>query len=300
VTPSAGERVVLVLSGGGVKAAAHLGAVRALIAAGLKPTRYVGTSMGAVVATGLAAGLPSRRRRRAALCHPSPGRLRGGPHGAHQGRLGQGVAQARFAATDSRGAAPGSDVLRAQRAAQRHGHRPGQRRGADLRRRRRGRAAARRALRQLRAASVFSLRSFSVEGAAPTAVSARWCLSRSRDDSPRTSWSRWTWARASTWSPTISGPRQPALIQLQNDAQRVLMASNSALTRALWQATPSRPETALDPAPGSPGRNLRHRPAAVVSWRKGSEPRRPSSRHFALDVRPATSNVTSHPNDGGG
>lgn len=51
------ERLVLVLSGGGAKAAAHLGAVRALHASGLTPTRYVGTSMGAVIATGLAAGL---------------------------------------------------------------------------------------------------------------------------------------------------------------------------------------------------------------------------------------------------
>lgn len=52
------DRVVAVLSGGGVKAAAHLGAVRALSAAELAPTRYIGTSMGAVIATGLAAGLP--------------------------------------------------------------------------------------------------------------------------------------------------------------------------------------------------------------------------------------------------
>jgi NTE family protein len=50
------DRVVVVLSGGGVKAAAHVGAMRALRAAGITPTRYVGTSMGAVIATGLAAG----------------------------------------------------------------------------------------------------------------------------------------------------------------------------------------------------------------------------------------------------
>ncbi|HEV8355183.1 MAG TPA: patatin-like phospholipase family protein [Gemmatimonadales bacterium] len=53
------DRVVAVLSGGGVKAAAHLGAVRALVAAGLAPARYVGTSMGAVIGAGLAAGLPA-------------------------------------------------------------------------------------------------------------------------------------------------------------------------------------------------------------------------------------------------
>lgn len=51
-----GRRVTVVLSGGGVKAAAHLGAVRALTEAGLHPTRYVGTSMGAVMAAALAAG----------------------------------------------------------------------------------------------------------------------------------------------------------------------------------------------------------------------------------------------------
>jgi hypothetical protein len=36
-------------------------------------------------------------------------------------------------------------------------------------------------------------------------------------------------------------PEAPALIQLQGDSQRVLMASNSALIRALWLATPGRP-----------------------------------------------------------
>ncbi len=51
------DRLVAVLSGGGAKAAAHLGAIRGLAAAGLVPTRYIGTSMGAVIATGLAAGM---------------------------------------------------------------------------------------------------------------------------------------------------------------------------------------------------------------------------------------------------
>jgi NTE family protein len=51
------RRITAVLSGGGVKAAAHLGAVRALRAAGLAPTRYVATSMGAVFAALLAEGL---------------------------------------------------------------------------------------------------------------------------------------------------------------------------------------------------------------------------------------------------
>lgn len=48
------REVTLVLSGGGVKAAAHLGAVRALLEEGIVPTRYVATSMGAVIAAMLA------------------------------------------------------------------------------------------------------------------------------------------------------------------------------------------------------------------------------------------------------
>jgi len=52
-----GRGVAVVLSGGGAKTAAHLGAVRALPEAGLTPSRYVATSMGAVIAAGLAAGV---------------------------------------------------------------------------------------------------------------------------------------------------------------------------------------------------------------------------------------------------
>ncbi len=48
---------VVVLSGGGAKAAAHAGAVRALTERGITPSRYVATSLGAVVAAALAAGL---------------------------------------------------------------------------------------------------------------------------------------------------------------------------------------------------------------------------------------------------
>jgi NTE family protein len=50
-------QITAVLSGGGAKAAAHLGALRALQAEGLVPTRYVATSMGAVIASALAAGV---------------------------------------------------------------------------------------------------------------------------------------------------------------------------------------------------------------------------------------------------
>lgn len=51
-----GERVVVVLGGGGAKCAAHLGAARALAEAGIKPVRWIGTSLGSVLAAALAAG----------------------------------------------------------------------------------------------------------------------------------------------------------------------------------------------------------------------------------------------------
>jgi NTE family protein len=51
------ERVAVVLSGGGAKAAAHVGVMRALEEWEVKPAHYVGTSMGAVVAAMFACGL---------------------------------------------------------------------------------------------------------------------------------------------------------------------------------------------------------------------------------------------------
>jgi NTE family protein len=51
---------VLVFGGGGAKAAAHVGAWRAVTEAGLVPVGYVGTSMGAVMAAAFAAGLTAR------------------------------------------------------------------------------------------------------------------------------------------------------------------------------------------------------------------------------------------------
>lgn len=50
------QRIVAVYSGGGAKAAAHLGAERALREAGMRPERYVGCSMGSVIAAALALG----------------------------------------------------------------------------------------------------------------------------------------------------------------------------------------------------------------------------------------------------
>lgn len=46
-----------VLSGGGARAVAQLGALEVLAEGGLVPTRFVGTSMGAVIGAGLASGL---------------------------------------------------------------------------------------------------------------------------------------------------------------------------------------------------------------------------------------------------
>ncbi|MFZ5624554.1 MAG: patatin-like phospholipase family protein [Gemmatimonadota bacterium] len=51
-------RAAIVLSGGGVKAAAHIGAMRALAEAGIEPATYVGTSGGSLVAALLATGMP--------------------------------------------------------------------------------------------------------------------------------------------------------------------------------------------------------------------------------------------------
>ncbi len=53
----AAPRVLLILSGGGAKAAAHVGALRALAEAGLRPAHIVGTSMGAVMGACHGAGL---------------------------------------------------------------------------------------------------------------------------------------------------------------------------------------------------------------------------------------------------
>ena len=51
---------VLVFGGGGAKAAAHVGAWRAVTEAGIVPVGYIGTSMGAVMAAAFAAGLTAK------------------------------------------------------------------------------------------------------------------------------------------------------------------------------------------------------------------------------------------------
>jgi NTE family protein len=55
------ERVVLVLSGGGMKAAAHIGVLRALEQAGIRPAAVCAVSAGALVGALVAAGTPYER-----------------------------------------------------------------------------------------------------------------------------------------------------------------------------------------------------------------------------------------------
>ena len=55
------ERVVLVLSGGGMKAMAHIGVLRALEQAGIRPAGIVAVSAGALVGALVASGMPYER-----------------------------------------------------------------------------------------------------------------------------------------------------------------------------------------------------------------------------------------------
>lgn len=56
MTPRIGPGYTLALGGGGGRGWAHIGVIRALEEAGLRPERIVGTSMGAIIGAGLAAG----------------------------------------------------------------------------------------------------------------------------------------------------------------------------------------------------------------------------------------------------
>jgi NTE family protein len=65
-----GERFTLALGGGGGRGWAHIGVARALGEAGLRPSLIVGTSMGAIVGAGLAAGFSPEQIERAARRTP--------------------------------------------------------------------------------------------------------------------------------------------------------------------------------------------------------------------------------------
>ena len=82
MTATAFERgFTLALGGGGARGWAHIGVARALRARGLAPTRIVGTSMGAIIGAGMAAGRSPDEMEAAALQTPvmrlmdRPGRL---------------------------------------------------------------------------------------------------------------------------------------------------------------------------------------------------------------------------------
>lgn len=85
---------ILVLSGGGAKAAAHCGAVRALRERGIEPARYVATSLGAVVAAALAAGADPDAVVRA-LMNEAPAGIRPHPMAAVAGIHLEGLVRAR-------------------------------------------------------------------------------------------------------------------------------------------------------------------------------------------------------------
>jgi NTE family protein len=234
-------RVTAVLSGGGAKAAAHLGAMRALQAAGVVPSRFVATSMGAVIAAGLAAGLtPDQgverllavRQRdifavdRTALLKGMWARALLRPEPFRQ-MLATLLPVTRFdqlripltvTATDLDSGeelvfgaggeeVPLLDALCASCALPLFfpPFQLGERRCADG------------GLREV----------------VPLAIAARFDadlvvavdVGSGFDMEPR----------------ATEGPEPPALIRIQGDAQRILMASNTALVRALWHATPDRP-----------------------------------------------------------
>lgn len=85
---------IVVLSGGGAKAAAHCGAVRALRDGGIEPARYVGTSLGAVVAAALAAGAEPDTVVRA-LMNEAPAGIRAHPLAAVAGIHLEGLVRAK-------------------------------------------------------------------------------------------------------------------------------------------------------------------------------------------------------------
>lgn len=233
-------QVIAVLSGGGAKAAAHLGALKALGAAGIVPTRYVGTSMGAVIATGLAAGyspdavaerlLTVRQRDifrvdRTALLKGMFARalLKPEPFREALGRL---LPVGRFAelrlpltvtATDLdsgallRFGAGGEDVPLLDALSASCALPPyfppfilGGRRCAD---------GGLRAVVPIEVAATFSADLVIAIDVGPGF--------EAREDA--------------------AGPKLPAMLRLQGDAQRALMAGNTAAQRALWDATPGRP-----------------------------------------------------------
>lgn len=233
--------VVLVLSGGGAKAAAHLGVMRALIAAGRAPTRYVGTSMGAVIATGLAAGLRpdviaerlfAIRQRdvfavdRTSLIKGVWARALLKPDALRRTLEGL-LPVAAFSDLEFPLSITATDLDSGEELVFGDG-------GEDV------------PLLDALCASC-SLPPFFP----PFLLGGRRCADGGlREVVPLGVAGRFAAdlvvavdvGSGFDMEPNPSAPGQPALIQLQNDAQRVLMSSNTALGLALWRATPSRPK----------------------------------------------------------
>ncbi len=61
------RRIALVLGGGGMKGFAHLGVLRALEEAGIRPTCFAGTSIGALIAAAYLGGMSLEEMERRAL-----------------------------------------------------------------------------------------------------------------------------------------------------------------------------------------------------------------------------------------
>ena len=231
---------MLVLSGGGAKAAAHLGVARALTAAGLAPTRYVGTSMGAVIATGLAAGLDpdavaerlfAIEQRdvfavdRTALLKGVWARALLKPESLRR-VLERLLPVSSFAELEAPLSITAADLDSGEELIFGAG-------GEDV------------PLLDALCASCALPPFFP-----PFLLGGRRCTDGGlREVVPLQVAGRFAAdlvvavdvGSGFDMEPNQSGPRQPALIQLQNDAQGLLMASNTALTHALWRATPGRP-----------------------------------------------------------
>lgn len=232
-------RIVAVLSGGGVKAAAHLGAMRTLLAEGMTPAQYVGTSMGAVIGCGLAAGLSpeevSRRllavsRReifavdRTSLLKGMWARalLRPEPFRATLNRL---LPVTRFEELEVPLSVTATDLDSGAELVFGAG-------GEDVP-----------LLDALCASCALPpfFPPFLLEGrrcadgglreVVPLAVAARF---------PADLVVAIDVGSGFDTEPSETGPRPPPLLRLQGDAQRCLMASNTALTKALWDCTPGR------------------------------------------------------------
>lgn len=232
-------RIIAVLSGGGVKAAAHLGVLRALLAEGMRPAHYVGTSMGAVIGCGLAAGLsPEEVSRRLlavsqrevfaldrtslikgmwarALLRPEPFRE----------TLSRLLPVTRFEELEVPLSVTATDLDSGAELVFGAG-------GEDVP-----------LLDALCASCALPLffPPFLLEGrrcadgglreVVPLAVAARF---------PADLVVAIDVGSGFDTEPGETGPRPPPLLRLQGDAQRCLMASNTALTRALWECTPGR------------------------------------------------------------